>query len=167
MAPPTLSYSPQAVPPPNPLTIWVDRESGLRLSPGCAHGKPTTRRVALWPPQLEPWLPAPLRRAALLPPWSPSCTAVDPGQRIVITGIADGSRLARAGPQASPPRIALSAIGGQGMRYWYLNGRLRWKTQPGEIRHVDLSEMGKVEITVIDQAGHVDRRGITLGRTAY
>jgi penicillin-binding protein 1C len=112
---------------------------------------------------MEPWLPEALRRSELLPKIAEACAKTSlPSEGLTLTGIIDGNRYLKAGPDSPPPRLALSALGGQGNRYWYLNGRYRYRTQPRETLYLDLKQTGPLQITVIDQAGNLDQGAVNL-----
>lgn len=162
-APPTLSNNPLEISHSNPLPLTVDKLSGKRLSTGCAIGEPTIKRFALWPVQMEPWLPTNLRRSELLPQIAEECVnSTLASENLTLTGIIDGSRYLKAGPNSPPPRLALSTLGGQGGRYWYLNGQFRRQTEARETLYLDLERTGSTQITVIDQAGNIDQSTVNL-----
>jgi penicillin-binding protein 1C len=160
-APPTLND--RLDPSGNPLRIRIDSANGLRLPPGCVAPREDRQEIALWPRQVEPWLPTGLRRSSLLPRPAPQCRIdARPLRDLQISHLADDSIYQAAGPDAAPPRIALHALGGQGPRHWYVNGRHQLVTHMDETRHLSLDKPGPVQITVIDAAGNIDQKRLYL-----
>ena len=90
--------------------------------------------VALWPAPLEPWLPRRERRAARLPTASTVCPPQlpPPAAPLSIVGVREGDRLRRPASSARPLQLKLSALGGSGTRWWFLNGAPVAESQPGE-----------------------------------
>jgi penicillin-binding protein 1C len=164
-APPTLPASPTESWYTNPAPVWLDRENGLRLASGCGlaeRGK--QKQIALWPRELEPWLPLRHRRRALLPPISPRCPypGIAAGGDLSITGIEEGSRFRPAGQKGRLPVLPLSTIGGTGSRYWFVNGRFHHETGPDQLAYLALEKSGPLQVAVVDSAGNVDRVEVTV-----
>jgi penicillin-binding protein 1C len=164
-APPTLASSPTEAWYANPAPVWLDRNSGLRLVSGCGLAeRGELKEIALWPRELEPWLPQRQRRRALLPPASPDCpgSAVVASGELAITGIEQGSRFRPAGTSGELPRLPLSTIGGNGNRYWFVNGRFQYATRPDQLAYLELKQPGPLQVAVVDAAGSVDRVEVTV-----
>ncbi len=164
-APPTLASSPSEAWYANPLPVWLDRENGRRLASGCGLAeRGELKRIALWPRELEPWLPQRQRRKAILPPISPQCpdSSVATGGELAITGIEQGSRFRPAGPNGQLPVLPLSTIGGSGSRYWFVNGRFHQKSGADQLAYLTLKEPGPLQVAVVDAAGNVDRVEVTV-----
>ena len=164
-APPTLASSPTEAWHTNPLPVWLDPKSGLRISAGCGPSQGAElQRIALWPREMEPWLPQRQRRSALLPPVSPQCPNANAASdgALSITGIEEGSRYLPAGQNGQLPTLPLATIGGSGRRYWFVNGRFRYATQPDQLAYLALKEPGPLQVAVVDAAGNVDRVEVTV-----
>lgn len=160
-APPTLNEVGSA--PVEPLVrLNLDAE-GKRLLPGCEGDVIKTEEMALWPRVLEPWLPDNLKAEHLLPPLAPGCTGPASGQtELRILDIKHKGIYRRVSASNPSLRLELKAIGGQGQRHWYLNGRHIASTGPQESHFVELSRPGPVQIMVIDEAGNLDQKSIHL-----
>nr|WP_232306927.1 penicillin-binding protein 1C [Aeromonas tecta] len=135
----------------------MDWPSPLRKVAVTAEGKPTLARCgdasgaawrALWPLSLEPWRDPGERRRALL---AGSCggTAREMALQAPIRIVALGEgNLIRSQRYRLQPRV----LGGVGKPYWFLNGqRLRWDGDQV------LSEAGRYQLVVVDEAGNSDR----------
>ncbi len=138
--------------------IQVAADSGLRLTPNCDGGPAQPRTLALWPQELEPWLPAGLRRAGQIPDLDPRCTGDDAAALAAppqIIGIRSGSVYAAIGDE--PPSIHLQAAGGSGRLHWYIDGAHRYSLEPGASAPHPLEQPGAVRISVVDDAGRLDQ----------
>ncbi|MEZ5507161.1 MAG: hypothetical protein R3F38_14850 [Gammaproteobacteria bacterium] len=103
----------------NPLSLWVDVHTGLRVTPLCAGADVQQRSVALWPAALEPWLPGRQRRSNRFRRWTPAVTKICPCcWRRRIEGLEDGARLAAVAP-------VRPVAGHQPQRQWR-GGELQW-----------------------------------------
>ncbi|WP_220815907.1 peptidoglycan glycosyltransferase PbpC [Pseudomonas paralcaligenes] len=136
--------------------LWLDAE-GRQVAPGCEGAREA--QVALWPAPLEPWLPRRERRAARLPAASPDCPPPLPVQAapLSIVGVRDGDRLRRPASSDGPLRLKLSALGGSGTRWWFLDGAPVGESQPGESIEQKLSASGVYQLSLLDQSGATAR----------
>ncbi|MDH0897064.1 MULTISPECIES: peptidoglycan glycosyltransferase PbpC [unclassified Pseudomonas] len=136
--------------------LWLDAE-GRQVAPGCEGAREAL--VALWPAPLEPWLPRRERRAARLPAASPDCPPPLPVQAapLSIVGVRDGDRLRRPASSDRPLRLKLSALGGSGTRWWFLDGAPVGESQPGESIEQKLSASGVYQLSLLDQSGATAR----------
>ena len=130
---------------------------GLRVGPQCPGAQ--MREVALWPAPLEPWLPRVERREARLPPASTQCpppplNSVTP---LSIVGVRDGDRLRRPAASQAWLRLSLSALGGDGRRWWFLNGAPLGDSAQQEALTATLEQTGRYELSVLDESGHTAR----------
>ncbi|OIO57469.1 MAG: penicillin-binding protein 1C [Alphaproteobacteria bacterium CG_4_10_14_0_2_um_filter_63_37] len=141
------------------LSFRVASDTGLRIDPGCTVEHSQARTVQLWPKVLEPWLPKGQRRAGLIPPFDPRCTAAlaQPTATLKIVGIEPDSLFYRPGGMGEGPRIALQALGAVGEVAWYVHGGFVARALSGEVVHHHLTLRGRVEIAAVDQGGQVDR----------
>ncbi|MFP3516068.1 peptidoglycan glycosyltransferase PbpC [Pseudomonas sp. SIMBA_077] len=137
-------------------TLWVDAQ-GLRVSPQCPGAQPS--EVALWPAPLEPWLPSVERREARLPPASTHCPppALNAVTALSIVGVREGDRLRRPAASQASLRLTLSALGGDGRRWWFLNGAPLGDSGHQESLNTTLEQPGRYELSVLDESGQTAR----------
>ena len=137
-------------------TLWVDGQ-GLRVGPQCPGAQP--RDVALWPVPLEPWLPRVERREARLPPASTQCPppALNSVTALSIVGVREGDRLRRPAASQASLRLTLTALGGDGRRWWFLNGTPLGDSGHQEALNTTLEQPGRYELSVLDESGQTAR----------
>lgn len=137
-------------------TLWVDGQ-GLRVGPQCPGAQP--REVALWPAPLEPWLPRVERREARLPPASTQCPppALNSVTALSIVGVREGDRLRRPAASQASLRLTLTALGGDGRRWWFLNGTPLGDSGHQEALNTTLEQPGRYELSVLDESGQTAR----------
>ncbi len=151
----------------NPLTFWTS-EQGLLVDSECDVGKRTPHVIALWPRSLEHWVPLSQRLRQQLPPADPRCAqppqlALEP---LRIIGIADDLRIrssrSSGGGSTVMPEIALRALGGRGVRDWFIDGR--YVASGGEVQTINyrFAETGQHSIVVMDGSGELDRRSVLV-----
>lgn len=131
--------------------IWLD-SSGHRVAADCPDAK--EQALALWPLPLEPWLAFAERRAARLPPVSQACPPIqkDEVTPLLLLGVREGAILKRLPGQAQLP-LRLSSQGGQGERWWFLNGEPVGDHSSGVAMSLD--KPGPYQVLVLDEAGQV------------
>ncbi|NIX92507.1 peptidoglycan glycosyltransferase PbpC [Pseudomonas fulva] len=136
--------------------IWVN-DRGLRVDSNCPGAQ--AREVALWPAPLEPWLPRAERRAARLPAMDPTCPPQGPvsAPPLAIVGIRSGDHLRRPATSGEPLQVAVSALGGSGRRWWFLNGQPLGETQGQDSLMVRLPQAGQAELSALDESGETAR----------
>ena len=137
-------------------TLWVSPQ-GLRVSPQCPGAQ--AQHVALWPAPLEAWLPRVERREARLPRASTECPppalkAVTP---LSIVGVREGDRLRRPAASVQALRLKLSAVGGDGRRWWFLNGAPLGDSAYQSELNTTLEKSGRYELSVLDESGQTAR----------
>ncbi|RLM14288.1 penicillin-binding protein 1C [Gibbsiella quercinecans] len=137
--------------------VWLNA-NGERVAADCPGAMP--RRVALWPLPLEPWLPPQERRAQRLPPISSQCPplqqqAVAP---LLLLGVNDGAILRRL-PGQHAVALRVSAQGGSGQRWWFLNGQL---VGEGDNLLQTLVQPGRFQLSVLDEGGQVALKAFRL-----
>ena len=140
---------------------WVNAQ-GLRVGSGCAGAE--ARELALWPAPLEPWLPRRERRNARLPSIDSSCPPPQSSQvsPLSIVGVRNGDRLRRPQGSQEPLRLNLSALGGSGRRWWFLNGQpIGESTQDAPFNHAFAS--GRHQLSVLDEGGQTARLEFSVG----
>lgn len=136
--------------------IWVN-DRGLRVDAGCPGAK--AREVALWPAPLEPWLPRAERRAARLPAVEGSCPPQSPASAppLSIVGVRPGDHLRRPATSREPLQLPVSALGGGGQRWWFLNGRPVGETRGQDSLLVRFEQAGRIELSALDESGETAR----------
>ncbi|WP_019408776.1 peptidoglycan glycosyltransferase PbpC [Pseudomonas psychrophila] len=137
-------------------TLWVDPQ-GLRVGPQCPGAQ--QREIAVWPSPLEPWLPRVERREARLPPASTDCPppALNAVTALTIVGVREGDRLRRPAASQALLRLELSALGGDGRRWWFLNGAPLGDSGHQETLNTTLDRPGRYQLSVLDESGQTAR----------
>ncbi|MCF1489253.1 peptidoglycan glycosyltransferase PbpC [Pseudomonas sp. AA27] len=137
-------------------TVWLN-DQGLRVDAGCLGAK--AHDVALWPAPLEPWLPRAERRAARLPSVDPACPPqqVASAPPLSIVGVRAGDNLRRPATSHEPLQLRVSALGGAGRRWWFLNGQPLGETQGQDSLPVRFEQVGSIELSALDESGETAR----------
>ncbi|MNF84336.1 penicillin-binding protein 1C [compost metagenome] len=136
--------------------LWVDTK-GRQVAPGCAGAR--ALELVLWPAPLEPWLPRRERRAARLPAPDPACppSLPPPAAPLSIVGVREGDQLRRPAGSAEPLRLKLSALGGSGRLWWFLDGAPITATAADESFDQLFRRSGRHQLSVLDEAGQTAR----------
>ena len=142
-------------------THWVNAQ-GRQTAAGCAGALP--RQLIFWPAALEPWLPRRERRSARLPASDPACPPELPvaSAPLSIVGVRDGDQLRRPAASAEALRLKLSALGGSGRRWWFLDGVPLTDTAEGDFFHQSFQRLGRYQLSVLDEAGQTARLEFSL-----
>lgn len=137
-------------------TVWLN-ERGLRVDASCPGAK--AHDVALWPAPLEPWLPRVERRAARLPAVDPACPpqVLSSAPPLSIVGVRSGDNLRRPATSHEPLQLRVSALGGAGRRWWFLNGQPMGETQGQDSLPVRFEQAGSIELSALDESGETAR----------
>ncbi|MEA5674057.1 peptidoglycan glycosyltransferase PbpC [Pseudomonas sp. MH2] len=137
-------------------TVWVN-ERGLRVDASCRGAK--AQEIALWPAPLEPWLPRVERRSARLPMVDPACPPQVPPSAppLSIVGVRAGDNLRRPLTSHEPLQLHVSALGGAGRRWWFLNGRPLGETEGQDSLLVRFEQSGRIELSALDESGETAR----------
>ncbi|WP_459207690.1 peptidoglycan glycosyltransferase PbpC [Pseudomonas sp. MLB6B] len=137
-------------------TLWVNPQ-GLRVDASCPGAQ--RREVALWPAPLEPWLPRSERRAARLPAVDPQCPPQVPvsAPPLSIVGVRAGDHLRRPIGSREPLQVQVSALGGGGRRWWFVNGEPQGETLDQQALTVSFQQTGRVELSALDESGETAR----------
>ena len=132
--------------------FWVN-PAGLRVDSRCPGA--TAQKLALWPAPLEPWLPRRERRSARLPAADPQCPPpqVAVAAPLSIVGVREGDRLRRPAGHAEPLRLRLSALGGSGRRWWFVDGQPVAETRSGTPFNQLFTRNGQYQLSVLDESG--------------
>lgn len=138
--------------------LWLDA-AGKRVAADC----PDARQVILnvWPLPLEPWLPAGERRASRLPPVSATCPPrqLQNAAPLMLTGVRDDAVIRRL-PGARSAQVALQVHGGEGRRWWFLNGDPQAEADDRLV--LTLEKPGAYQLVVMDDAGQMAVANFTL-----
>jgi penicillin-binding protein 1C len=136
--------------------IWVNAK-GLRVDAHCpgAVGK----NIALWPAPLEPWLPRAERREARIPAADPDCPppALAASSPLSIVGIREGDQLRLPAGSQQALQLKLSALGGSGRRWWFLNGAPLGDSANQDFINASFERLGRYQLSVLDEAGQTAR----------
>jgi penicillin-binding protein 1C len=136
--------------------LWLNPQ-GLRVDAACPGA--TRHSLALWPAPLEPWLPRREQRSARLPAVDPTCPpqsapAVAP---LSIVGVREGDRLRRPAGSTEPLRLRLTALGGSGRHWWFVDGQPVAQSLAGSAINQRFSRPGDYQLSVLDESGQTAR----------
>lgn len=154
--PPTLQAADQPLGLGLSETVWVNPD-GLRVDSSCPGAR--SRQVALWPAALEPWLSRQERRAARLPGIDPNCpphVAIS-APPLSIVGVRAGDHLRRPANNREPLQLQVSALGGNGRRWWFVNGQPQGETVDQQGLTVSFEQTGRIELSALDESGETAR----------
>ncbi|MDF3009188.1 MAG: penicillin-binding protein, partial [Enterobacter kobei] len=131
--------------------IWLNK-AGERVAADCPDA--TQQTLIVWPRPLEAWLPSGERRAARLPPASAQCpppaqTAAAP---LLLTGVREGALIRRL-PGEAQVSLPLYAPGGEGRRWWFINGKAL--TESSARLTLQLAKAGNYQVVVMDTSGQM------------
>jgi penicillin-binding protein 1C len=116
--------------------IEIDTESGYRLCRHCAGGRKSEEMtVEAWPPKIATYLAASGKMVTPIPIHDPDCQGMPRDNRPVITSPgADAIYVIRPHIPMKLQQIAFEASGASGTKqvYWFLDGELFCRAEPGE-----------------------------------
>lgn len=137
-------------------SVWVNAK-GLRVDAHCPGAEPKT--IALWPAPLEPWLPRAERREARIPAADPDCPppALAASSPRSIVGIREGDQLRLPAASQQALRLKISALGGSGRRWWFLNGAPLGDSANQDFINASFERLGRYQLSVLDEAGQTAR----------
>lgn len=137
-------------------SIWVNAK-GLRVDAHCPGAEP--KHIALWPAPLEPWLPRVERREARIPAADPQCPppALAASSPLSIVGVREGDQLRLPATSQQALRLKLSALGGSGRRWWFLNGAPLGDSANQDFINASFERLGRYQLSVLDEAGQTAR----------
>ncbi|WPO00837.1 peptidoglycan glycosyltransferase PbpC [Pseudomonas sp. MUP55] len=137
-------------------SIWVNAK-GLRVDAHCPGAEP--KHIALWPAPLEPWLPRVERREARIPAADPQCPppALAASSPLSIVGVREGDQLRLPAASQQALRLKLSALGGSGRRWWFLNGAPLGDSANQDFINASFERLGRYQLSVLDEAGQTAR----------
>ncbi|KJK09161.1 MULTISPECIES: peptidoglycan glycosyltransferase PbpC [Pseudomonas] len=154
--PPTLQAADQPLSVGLRETVWLNA-NGQRVDASCPGAQ--AREIALWPAPLEPWLPRVERRQARLPQLDPDCPPQVPAiaPPLSIVGVRQGDQLRRPATSSEPLRLEVSALGGSGRRWWFLNGVPLGESLGQEHLSARFEQTGRMELSALDESGQTAR----------
>ncbi|WP_460131764.1 peptidoglycan glycosyltransferase PbpC [Pseudomonas sp. S1_E04] len=137
-------------------SVWVNAK-GLRVGAHCPGA--VARHIALWPAPLEPWLPRAERREARIPAADPDCPppALAASSPLSIVGVREGDQLRLPAGSQQALRLKLSALGGSGRRWWFLNGAPLGDSANQDFINASFERLGRYQLSVLDEAGQTAR----------
>ena len=137
-------------------SVWVNAK-GLRVDAHCpgAVAKP----IALWPAPLEPWLPRAERREARIPAADADCPppALAASSPLSIVGVREGDQLRLPAASQQALRLKISALGGSGRRWWFLNGAPLGDSANQDFINASFERLGRYQLSVLYEAGQTAR----------
>ena len=137
-------------------TVWVNAK-GLRVDAHCPGA--VAKDIALWPAPLEPWLPRVERREARIPAADPDCPppALAAASPLSIVGVREGDQLRLPAASQQALRLKISALGGSGRRWWFLNGAPLGDSASQDSINASFEHLGRYQLSVLDEAGQTAR----------
>ena len=137
-------------------SIWVNAK-GLRVDARCPGAQ--AKNIALWPAPLEPWLPRVERREARIPAADPDCPppALAAASPLSIVGVREGDQLRLPAASQQALRLKISALGGSGRRWWFLNGAPLGDSANQDSINASFERLGRYQLSVLDEAGQTAR----------
>lgn len=131
--------------------LWLNHQ-GRRVAADCPDAQ--QKNWIVWPLPLEPWLPPGERRAARLPPADRICPPRDENAPppLLLNGVREGAVIKRV-PGQDFAILPLQSSGGEGGRWWFLNGEPL--TARGTLLSLKLDKAGDYQLVVMDEAGQV------------
>ncbi|VUS64259.1 peptidoglycan glycosyltransferase PbpC [Klebsiella spallanzanii] len=138
--------------------VWLN-EKGLRVAADCPGA--VERSIDVWPLPLEPWLPAGERRRARLPAASVDCppAQADDAAPLVLSGVREGAVVKRL-PGERKVMLPLQTSGGEGRRWWFLNGEPLLAEGVGTT--LNLERPDSYQLVVMDQSGQIVAANFTV-----
>ncbi|RMP59563.1 hypothetical protein ALQ18_04288 [Pseudomonas marginalis pv. marginalis] len=137
-------------------TVWVNAK-GLRVDAQCPGA--VAKDIALWPAPLEPWLPKVERREARIPAADTDCPppALAAASPLSIVGVREGDQLRLPAGSQQGLRLKISALGGSGRRWWFLNGAPLGDSGNQAFINAGFEQLGRYQLSVLDKAGQTAR----------
>ncbi|MTC25955.1 peptidoglycan glycosyltransferase PbpC [Providencia alcalifaciens] len=132
--------------------VWVN-EQGLQVAADCPNAE--EKEIHLWPITVESWLPASEKRVNRLPKPDTVCPPLNLEMPpLLISGIREGDVLQRL-PGKTSLDLRLLTQGGQGQKWWFLNGEQVNNTEQNGAILLTLEKSGNYQISVLDMSGQV------------
>lgn len=132
--------------------VWVN-EQGLQVAADCPNTE--EKEIHLWPITVESWLPASEKRVNRLPKPDTVCPPLNLEMPpLLISGIREGEVLQRL-PGKTSLDLRLLTQGGQGQKWWFLNGEQVNNIEQNGAILLTLEKSGNYQISVLDMSGQV------------
>ncbi|MGU9818785.1 peptidoglycan glycosyltransferase PbpC [Pseudomonas sp. LF135] len=137
-------------------SVWVNAK-GMRVDAHCPGA--VSKNIALWPAPLEPWLPRVERREARIPAADPDCPppALAASSPLSIVGVREGDQLRLPAASQQALHLKISALGGSGRRWWFLNGAPLGDSANQDSINASFEQLGRYQLSVLDEAGQTAR----------
>jgi len=132
-------------------TLWFN-SAGERSSPSCDSSNLLKKQLAFWPLSLEPWIHRDWRRHKHLSSNNPDCM-FETVEGLSISSVVDKSIYKRSSTGLS---LLLQNTGGIGVITWYLNGKYVVKGYHSEALAIDITQVGRYQLSAIDEQGNSD-----------
>lgn len=139
----------------NPISLLINTKTGRLVDRSCRAKKTARKRIALWPLEVEPWIPPNQHRRQQIGLYDASCQHPPQFQQgiLKIKGLDNLAKLRSAGAAKNLPRVKLETTGAQGFVYWFINGKLLYKVYPEKYLKHQFKKTGRYQIAVSDEMG--------------
>jgi len=139
----------------NPISLLINTETGRLVDRSCQAKKIARKKVALWPLEVEPWIPPNQHRRQQIGLYDASCHHPPQFQQgtLKIKGLDNLTKLRSAGAAKNLPMVKLETTGAQGLVYWFINGKLLYKVHPEKYLKHQFKKTGRYQIAVSDEMG--------------
>ena len=139
----------------NPINLLINTETGRLIDSACRAKKTARKSIALWPLEVEPWIPPNQHRRQQIGLYDESCQHPPQFQQgmLKIKGLDNLSILRSAGAAKNLPMVKLETTGAQGFVYWFINGKLLYKVHPEKYLKHQFKKTGHYQIAVSDEMG--------------
>ncbi len=149
----------------NPINLWVDKASGRYVPNHCHFDSSQLKQqsFARWPNAIASNYPQ-----YALPKLHPNCQSnpqMTIKQPLKIIGLNNKHTLYAPNQSKQLPTIHLQAKGGQGQRFWLLNGEIIAQGSATQILSYTFKTIGEYILTVIDETGEYDRIEFTVAES--
>ncbi|MDQ7089618.1 MAG: penicillin-binding protein 1C [Methylococcales bacterium] len=141
----------------NPVSLLINVKTGRLVDRSCQAKKIARKRVALWPLEVEPWIPPNQHRRQQIGTYDLSCEHPPQFQQgeLKIEGLDNLAKLRSAGAAKNLPTVKLETTGAQGIVYWFINGKLLYKVHPEKHLKHQFQKTGRYQIAVSDEMGKI------------
>lgn len=104
-------------------------------------------------------MPRAERRLVRLPAVDPTCPPLVGASAppLSIVGVRPGDNLRRPATSSEALQLRVSALGGGGQRWWFLNGQPLGETRGQDSLLVRFEQVGRTELSALDESGETAR----------
>jgi len=81
-----------------------------------------------------------------------------------IVGVREGDRLRRPAGSVEPLRLRLSALGGSGRRWWFVEGQPIAETSADAVFNHAFTRSGQYQLSVLDESGQTATLRFSLSK---